>query len=297
MSGKYSSKAIKRQVLRLVKSGLNNVRRHQESKTVVLIVGCQRSGTTMLVNVFDNDLGTRVYDENSELTCNRTEGLRLKSLETVASALEKRKERLIVIKPLVESQNVRWLLNSLENSKAIWVYRHYRAVVVSNLQKFGIKNGLADLRPIAENRADDWRSEKVSTELRRTVSAFYSPNMDPHDAAALFWFARNSLFFELALPHDDRILLCRYEDFVTEPEIETRRIYSFLGVGVPDANITGGVHAGSVGRGRNVKLSDEVESLCRGLYERIEAAYQTSREKLPWRREKTLGDLQGQFRR
>jgi len=281
MSKKYSSKAIKRQALRLVKSALNSVRRQQGPKTVVLIVGCQRSGTTMLVNVFDNDLGTRVYDENSELTCNRAGGLRLKSLETVGSALAKRKERLIVIKPIVESQNVRWLLDNLENSKAIWVYRHYRAVVVSNLQKFGIENGLADLRPIAENRSDDWRSEKVSTKLRRTVSGLYSADMDPYDAAALFWFARNSLFFELDLMHDDRILLCKYEDFVREPEIETRKIYSFLGVGLPDANITGGVHSGSVGRGRNVRLADEVGSLCRDLYERMEAAYQTSRENRP----------------
>ena len=60
------------------------------------------------------------------------------------------------------SQNILKLLNYFSNPKAIFMYRNYKDVVNSNLNHFGIDNGINDLRPIHNNENNNWRSEYVS---------------------------------------------------------------------------------------------------------------------------------------
>jgi sulfotransferase family protein len=52
--------------------------------------------------------------------------------------------------------------------------------------------------------------------------------MDPHTAAALFWYARNDLYFRLGLDVRDDVLLIAYQDMVEDPETAARRVCAFL---------------------------------------------------------------------
>ena len=77
-------------------------------KSVLFIVGCQRSGTTVMRRILETDLNSKTYGEYSKLSSN---GIRWRSLEWVKNEFDKEKAPFIVSKPLVESQNVPAILD------------------------------------------------------------------------------------------------------------------------------------------------------------------------------------------
>ncbi len=246
----------------------------KSQRSILFIVGCQRSGTSMLLNVFDRDLNTKCFGEFSKLTSNDSLGeIRLNSLELVKEEFSKVKAPFIVVKPLVESQNISELLDYFDNSRAVWMFRNYKDVASSNIKHFGIDNGSEDLKPIVDDEPNNWRSEKVSGHVRETIAKYFSKDMDPHDAAALFWFARNSLFFDLELQKDPRIMLCCYEDLVLDPEKYVRNMYQRAGQVYPAMNITAEVHSNSRRKGRDIALSPEIERIAQEMQNKLEAAY------------------------
>src|SRR5512138_3577372 len=69
-------------------------------QSILFIVGCQRSGTSMLLNVFDRDLNAKCFGEFSKLSSNDTHGeIRLNSLDLVKKEFSRVKAPLIVAKP------------------------------------------------------------------------------------------------------------------------------------------------------------------------------------------------------
>jgi hypothetical protein len=200
-------------------------------------------------------------------------GIRLNSLEQLKHEFSRISAPLIVVKPLVESQNIPQLLNYLENSKAVWMFRNYKDVALSNINHFGVRNGINDLRAIVDNEPNNWRSEKVSRHIRETISTYFSENMNPYDAAVLFWFVRNSFYFELRLQEDSRVMLCCYEDLVFAPEKYMRKIYQQIGQAYPGTNITSQVNSRSRQKGKHLELSPEVEQLAQGLQDKLDAVY------------------------
>jgi hypothetical protein len=243
-------------------------------QSILFILGCQRSGTSIIERVFDKDLNTQCYDEFSVLSSNDVpKGIRLNPLDLVKKEFSKVRAPFIVLKPLVESQNALELLDYFDNSKAVWMFRNYRGVASSNIKYFGLRNGIDDIRPIAKNEPNNWRSEKVSGWVRETISKHFSENMNPYDAAVLFWFARNSLFFDLGLDANPRVMMCYYEDLVLDPEKYVRSIYQQAGQVYPEINITTEVHSNSRKKGKDLELSPEIEQLAQELLDKLEVAY------------------------
>jgi hypothetical protein len=229
-----------------------------------------------MLHIFEEDLNTQCFAERSKLTSNDTaRGIRLNSLNLIKRELSKVKAPLIVIKPLVESQNTPKLLDYFANSRAVWMFRNYKDVALSNIKQFGMDSGLSNLRPIIDNDRNNWRAEFVPEHVRATVSRYFSEDMSPYDAAALFWFVRNSLYFDLNLDEDPRVILCRYEDFVLEPEKHMRAIYQKVGQEYPVNGIASIVHSNSVKKGKDIEFSPEVEAIVRELQDKLEAVYKT----------------------
>ena len=236
-----------------------------DQKSILLILGCQRSGTSLMYWIFERDFDTKIYRESSELSSNDVNKIRLNPLVSVQVAIDKHKVPLVVLKPLVESQRALMLLENLKGAKVLWMYRHYKDVASSNLKAFGIKNGINDLRPIVEKKPDNWRSEHISEYTRSIVLEHFSEDMNPYDAAALFWFVRNRLFFELNLDNNINVMLCRYEDLVAHPADVMQTVYKFVGCAYPGDQIDRDVHRQSIGKGDTTKLSPEIEKVCAEL--------------------------------
>jgi hypothetical protein len=238
-------------------------------KVLCPIFACQRSGTSLMLRVFFWDKDNVVYREGSSLSTNDPLHLRLDSLELVAQRLRDNRAPLVVLKPLVESQNALKIMEALPEARPIWLYRNYLDVVASNLRKFGERNGIDDIRPIAHEIADNWRSDNVSDYTRSIIQRYFAEDMSIYDAAALFWFARNQLFFEQKLETNPRMRLIRYRDFVTKPAQTMREIYAHLERPYPGDGILREVHDESLGRGSTVELSPEIEKLCQDMFSRL----------------------------
>ena len=233
------------------------------SKKILFVIGCQRSGTSIMMRVFERDYNSKVYMELDEIFRQDEQAMRLKPLQSVKEIFDNAFTSLIVSKPLLDTQIISSILSFFPDSKAIFIFRHYKDVISSFLKIFGTQTGIKDISPIVQNNFQDWRAQNVSDKISGILKKFYAPNMNPFDAAALFWFARNHLFFDLELNTNPNVLMCKYEDFVTEPLDVFGNIYKAIDYQFPGKRIIKSVHSRSKGKGKKVSLSPEIESMCK----------------------------------
>jgi hypothetical protein len=198
-------------------------------------------------------------------------GIRWRPLPWVKERLAAERARFVVTKPLVESHRAHELLDALPEARVVWLYRHYLDVARSNLNFFGPRNGIDDLRPLVTDEPDNWRSEGQPEHVRQTVREHFAEDMDELSAAALFWWTRNALFFHQDLAREPRAAVIRYDDLVTAPAAVMQATYRWLDLPYPGDRITGDVFASSVGRGRDRTLAPGIAALCEQMYARLEA--------------------------
>lgn len=248
--------------------------RSARNKAILFIVGCQRSGTTLMQEIFDRDLNAKAYGEFSELSSmDRVHGIRLNPLEDVKRVIDRDRAPLVVLKPLVETQNLLKLLAYFPRSRALFLYRHYRDVASSIIQKFGAESPIDHFGPVLTPDPTNWRSEGVTQRVRDTVAAHFSTSMSPSDAAALVWWVRNSLYFDLRLDENAAVMLCKYEDLVKRPAQVMSRIYRFAGVDFDAGRNIRQVHTESIAKGKGIVLSPQIENLCSGLLDKLQDRY------------------------
>lgn len=241
------------------------------SSKIVAIFGCQRSGTTLLSRVLDSFSYARTFGEFSSLSSECPNNIRLNSLTDVKRELEKVKAPLIVMKPLVESQNAVQILDALEEVTAVWLYRDFLDVALSDLKKFPNTSGRGNLHPILECNEHNWRSQNVPKELVETVKAVYSEKLTELDCACLFWYVRNSLFFSQGLEKRDDVVLWKYEDLMFEPEKHFSKLSAKLKIDVSDYDFSTIFSKTSIRKENSSKLNNEVESLCVELMAKLDA--------------------------
>lgn len=255
--------------------------RQPENKTIVWIVGCQRSGTSLMNRVFTRDFRIWVYRERSSLSDEASENkLRLRPYPEVKKEIEKVKFPYIIAKPLVETQNILEILDYFPNSKALWMYRDYKDFARSNVARFDKPVGMYGMEPITQRDLTNWRSQGVSDYVYEVVSKYYFEGMSVYDASALFWFARNQLFFELNLDAEPRVFMCRYKDLVEHPQVMLKEIYGFIGIDGFDAEKSSNeINSKSVGRGNSICLSPGIEDVCESLLHKMNNVYLSKQPK------------------
>jgi hypothetical protein len=89
------------------------------------------------------------------------------------------------------------------------------------------------------------------------------------DGAALMWWVRNSLCFDLGLHRNARTMLWSYDRFVKSPEAGLKSLLAFIDAN-EDASMLKSVHRQSVGKEPAPRLDDFVQELCQSLYARLE---------------------------
>jgi hypothetical protein len=221
----------------------------------------------MLTELLDRDPRTRIFGELGDLFDDVPRHHRLRDPDEVRRRLARSGAVLNVVKPLVESHRCNDLFDLSDDARAVWMFRHYRDVASSNLRRFGMSNGIENLRPIVEDR-DDWRRSGLSDGTRAVVTRLFDSEMAPHDAAALFWWCRNTLFFDQRLDVDQRVRTCRYEQLVADPDAMTNCLYAWIGIEIPDVALTDRVHDRSVGKG-DVDIGAEIDELCDAMWLRL----------------------------
>lgn len=183
--------------------------------TALFLVGCQRSGTTLLIDVLRHSPSIWVHPEKNPLVY---DDFRLRSPATTAKILWATPADVAVFKPLCDAHLTDRLLDLHPGSKAVWLVRDWRDVATSAVAKWG-DHQLEVIRAIVEGRASTvgWRGERLPPALVDQLREVWSPDLDPVAGAALFWYVRNSFFHGLGLDDDPRVRLVRYGDLVTRP--------------------------------------------------------------------------------
>lgn len=264
---------VNKKVASINKQFVQTLKKNSPNKKVLFVIGCQRSGTNMVLEIFERDYEAKVYGEFSKLSSDDKHKIRLNSFEKVKNEIEKVSAGFIVLKPLVESQNIKSILDNFSQSKALWMFRHYKDVASSNLKHFGINNGIVDLTPMVENNKDDWRGEYVPDKAKEIILKYFSKDMNPYDAAVLFWYVRNSIYFELELESNSNIMICQYEDLVTNPQKIMNKIYNFNDLDFPGDHIIKHVHSSSLNKGKQIDISPEIEKLADEMFDKLISLY------------------------
>lgn len=246
-------------------------------KQVLFIFGCQRSGTSVTLRSLGKLPEAMSYPEiNSDLSTKDTSELprhtiRLDPLQDVKSVLERNPSRLIVVKPLVESQRAKEILEYFPQSKALWIYRDYADAVHSMAEKWGRDFGVEHLLPVLKNDPDNWRSESLSDSVLEDIQHAADKGINGHDGWGLFWYARNSLYFDQLLANEPQMSLLKYENMVSDerylPNALRRVGMPYYAAVVESATK---FHRSSIGKGRDVEFSPHVRALLDSMSERLD---------------------------
>ena len=239
--------------------------------TAVLLVGLQRSGTNMVVRGLERSPEFEVYNENHPAAFDR---FRLRPPDQVHRLVAASRHPYVLLKPLCDAHRTVELLDRLRTgspARALWVYRSAEGRARSAVAKFGDQN-LQVLWDLAAGRGGDrWQAQGLSPDSLALVRGLDWSTVDPVSAAALFWYVRNRLYFELGLDDRDDVLLVSYDAMVADPAAEMRRICAFLGFPY-HPRLVAGITPRPPATAPASGLHPEIAARCAELTGRLEAA-------------------------
>ena len=233
----------------------------------VFVAGVQRSGTNMLMQALERSLQTDVYHESDPRAF---EGYEMHPPAVIDGLVRRSPAQLFVIKALSELQDLPELMERFAPAQTVWIYRDFHDVANSMTASF--RTVPDTVRRVAEEgEAAGWWGRGIAPETQEFLRRIMAQGPNAHSSAALMWYLRNRLFFDLGLDRDARVLLIRYEELVQEPEAILKKVTDFLGMPYR-RRLAKGIHAASVGRRPMPELDPEVEAACQGLMQAFEAS-------------------------
>lgn len=236
---------------------------------LVFVVGSQRSGTRLPLQVMDYAPGIVTYSEGSAPFF---KDVLLEPLERVEALARQSPFPVIALKPICETHRIHELLDRFQASKGIWIFRWYEDAVNSASLKWS--SGREAVRRLAagELKAAGWRVGGLTEEKLELVRRLYRDDMSLHEANAVMWYLRNGLFFDLNAGAREDILLVRYEDLVGNPRPNFERMFRFIDVPLP-MGFVDVVRRGESSRRQFPQVSSEIRTLCEDLHARLLAHY------------------------
>lgn len=240
-------------------------------KTVCFVLGCQRSGTNMLIRTLDRMMEVDRFDEDDSRAF---VGNRIRGKEVRARLIAKSNAACIIFKPICDSHRALELLCDHPGAKVIWIYRRFSDVAASAVQYWGELSRLFITDLLAGGGAWNqfqWNREGVTEESLAPIRAAIPTPLSDIDAACIFWHLRNALFFAQGLQNRPDVQLIRYETLVADAPTGFANLCSFMDLAFDPAAVAR-VHKESVGKGAQHPIAPEVYTLCEGLLRRLDAA-------------------------
>ncbi|XAM01286.1 sulfotransferase [Phycisphaeraceae bacterium D3-23] len=239
--------------------------------TPVLIVGCQRSGTTMLGRILDQMMPVDCFHETDRAAFG-------KDMRTLGAAVRRKlvagsDAQAVLFKPICDSHLAADMMAEHgDDAKAIWIYRNWRDVTNSNVTiwKGQWKQVYGDLLA-GRDIGWGWRHEGISDTAMQMLRDTYTDDISERDAASLKWWVRNASYFDQGLHERGDVLPVCYEELVTEPAAQFGRICRFLGIPF-DEEAVATVFDKSIGKEEAPPEDPSVIAVCDPMYDRLKAA-------------------------
>lgn len=247
---------------------------------IAFIFGCQRSGTTLLRNFIGIDQRFRDIGEGDPPYFHQELGdryLRLKDDSSLEVLFRSQKSPWLLLKPLHDSQRASELLKRFPNSKGIWIYRHYQAVIQSHLTYYK-HDPFRYLAPLVELDISSWilkgLPHSALDEIRELTTLARESAVDLY---AVFWYVRNMHL--LAQISETPMLVLSYEDLVLKPDQSRMCLSNYFDVPLPAA-ASSFPHQSSLNQKRAAQLHPRIRDACDELFLKISSlsffAHQTN---------------------
>ncbi len=254
---------------------LRNLIGNNTSPTTVFICGAQRSGTNMFMEVLERNFDTDLYHEWNIKAYN---AYSLRSDPVLKELKEKSLAPFVVFKALLEMHRLGELLDTFSPAKALWIVRDFNDTVRSHAKLWrGCKEQIAHI--LQDQTSAEWRGLGLSQDTLHIINEHYSPDMSIESAIALFWYFRNTLYFDQGFDTDDRVTVIRYEEFVRNPQIGAQLMAAALGFKASEF-MTKNVHGKSINRSINEEISPDIRALCESMLEQLDKNTKTHPVKL-----------------
>jgi hypothetical protein len=243
-----------------------------QNKLILWIIACNRAGKTTVLNVLKNNPGTLIYNEGSEFAYH---DYRIKPRTEIAQLIADTDEDLIVFELANDLQYADAFLNLYPNSRALWIFRNYRGVVRDAVAKWGTaqKDMIVGIgQGIRKHPGQQAIAEQMGPDTLSLVRAYSSMEISAEDGAALLWYTRNQLYFQLGLDKDPRVLLVNYEQLAATPREQGKRIFDFIACPFRPAYVRD-IDASHIVKTPVLGLNPEIGALCDQLLQRLTETY------------------------
>ena len=255
--------------LSFIKKKLVGIVGSRDNSKPIFIAGFQRSGTTMLIDVFYLHPEVEIYNElpNSKVFYD----YRVRSIQVLDSTVQKSYYPFVLYKVICDSHILLSFKKAFPEAKFIWMYRSAEDNADSRLRKF--PQGTRSIRLIAQDKPGaGWLAEGLSPEMLEIIKELTTKDLTDFDYACLTWWVRNKLFFELGLEQLSSVRLVQYEQLVQNPKDVMNDIFDWLGLQKSDSSLRF-VHARSVNKPDLPKLHPDVATLCNGLKDKLDKVW------------------------
>lgn len=239
---------------------------YAQNSTPVFIFGVQRSGTSIFGKCLGISPEIKYYPEHNTIAF---QNFKLKNSAILKMLIKKCPYKAIAFKPLTDSHRVVELITSFGASKAIWMYRRYQDRVNSAVAKFG-RHNLDVLTSFSQGcNLDIWQAQGLTEESMELIKSFDYNTISPEEASSIFWYIRNSLFFDQGLHKRDDVICVAYEDFVNNPDAIMKKICVFLNCRYYPAMVRS-IHSQSIGLRKEPEVTNRIHKLCVKMYQLLE---------------------------
>jgi hypothetical protein len=244
----------------------------------VFLTGVPRSGTNMIVRGLAALPDFEVHNEGDRSAFHR---YRLRPNPVVRDLVVRSGHRFVLFKPLLDCHRIPGLLDGLGTAvqpKAVWAYRDFDGRVRSALSKFG-PAAINALREIAAGAGSNWwQAQGLSEESLELIRSVDWERAQPADGAALVWYVKNRLFFEMGLDRRPDVLPVSYNALVRAPTATMQTLCGFLGIGW-ETKVSSHIDRRGDRRRDPVLLDPRIRACCEVLTAQLDAATTAAAER------------------
>ena len=235
-------------------------------KRVSFLTGFPRSGTNMVIDVFEWSTQTKVFREADP---SANDHFQLREKEIIGELAIASTAKFVMVKALLDGHRVGSLMELFPDSCAVWMYRHYDDCVNSILVRWpGHRNGIDEI--VRQGReAAGWRGQNMDPETLDLLCALYRPEWNDATANAWFWYLRHQLFFDQGFDTNPNAMIVRYESLVADPLRVIRPVADLVGVPLTQV-MTSVPHARSVRKQAAPDIAPDVRALCDSMLGRMD---------------------------
>lgn len=242
----------------------------QSSAIPIFVMGAQRSGTTMLMDVLHLRPDTRGFSESQHSSAFRD--FQLRSPTRIAKIIEDSRAPFVCFKPIADSHRILDLRDAFTHAYFVWIYRQYLDVANSRLRKFD--NPTRAIRLVCQGLpGGGWFDTGVPKATRQILRQLPYNDLTDFDFACLAWWTRNRIFEEHKLWTLPNVILLRYENIVSQPERELAILKDRIGLAGHPQSVRF-IHDHSVQRDEAPSIHGDVRDLCDSLLALLDTCHQ-----------------------